>query len=264
MPGIPLYRLPATPRAAWLRLRDELRRIVGDDLVAVWAEGGLTGVDDPPHQGDLDTYVILARRPDAATARAIEEAHDAIARDAGVEWDAWYVLAEDARRPEPPRHAFHPERRDTAWALHRAHWLAGRYASLHGPDPAELVTAPAWPELEAELSRELEHVERHVVEGDTDPFEATYALLNGSRILHALETHDVALTKRAAGSWALEHLPAQWHPALEAAIRYYEGHPAEADAAFLAAAMPPFVEFLRQRLPDPSRSQGSLPRWSGY
>lgn len=259
-----MEQLPEGPRAAWLALRDELLRILGEDLVAVWAEGGLMGVDDPPHDADLDTSIILARPPDEATARAVEEAHDAITRDHGVVWDASYVLADDARRADPPHHAFYPERRDTSWAIRRAHWLAGRYANLHGPDPTDLVPAPTWAELESELSRELEHIERHVVEGDTDPYEATYALLNGSRILHALESHEVAMTKRAGGAWALDSLPERWHPALNAALRTYDGHPAEADAALLAAEMPRFVEFVREYLPDPTRLEGSLPRWSGY
>ena len=153
------------------------------------------------------------RRP----AGAIEAAQDAIASRLGVEFDAWYVLADDARGTDPPHHAWRDERRDTSWAVNRAHWLAGRYANFHGPEPAELVKVPTWEELEGDLDRELEHMERHVVEGDTDPYEATYAFLNGSRILHSVETQNVAISKRAAGTWALEHLPDRWHPALTAA-----------------------------------------------
>ena len=86
MPGLPLERLPAVAQMAWLSLRDELRAILGDDLVAMWAHGGTTGVDDPPHTADLDTYVILARPPAGTTADKIEAAHERIARDLGVEW----------------------------------------------------------------------------------------------------------------------------------------------------------------------------------
>ena len=147
----------------------------------------------------------------------------------------------------------------------RAHWLAGRYANLHGPEPADLVKAPTWEELEGDLDRELEHMERHVVEGDTDPYEATYAMLNGSRILHSVETHDVAISKRAAGAWALEHLPDRWHPALEAAVRTYDGHPADGDASLLAEEMAPFVAYVRERVPiTDDRQAEALPRWSGY
>ena len=149
--------------------------------------------------------------------------------------------------------------------MNRAHWLAGRYANFHGPEPAEMVEVPTWAELEGDLDRELEHMERHVVEGDTDPYEATYAFLNGSRILHSVETQNVAISKRAAGAWALEHLPDRWQPALRAALRNYDGRPAEGDVMLLAEEMAPFVAYVRERVPNTDGRQAeALPRWSGY
>ena len=257
--------MPEVARTAWTQLRDELQAILDEDLVAMWAHGGTTFAEGPPRPADLDTYVIVARQPDAQTIQRIEEAHDAIAAELGVEWDAWYVLADDARRPEPPRHAYREGKRDTAWAIHRAFWLAGRYIHLFGTEPADLVPPPTRDELEADLSRELEHIERHVVEGDTDPYEATYALLNGSRILHSLETGDVAISKRAAGAWALQKLPAHWHPALQAATRAYDGQASTEDDALLAAEMAPFVEMVREHLPATDEvTEAPRPRWSGY
>lgn len=265
MPGGALHDLPPLAREAWTDLRAQLVTILGDDLIAMWAHGGTTSVADPAHVGDLDTYVILARRPNEATARRVETAQEAIAAAREVEWDTWYVLAEDARGSDPPRHAWREGRRDTSWALNRAHWLAGRHVTLHGADPAEIVTPPTWDELIGELDRELEHVERHVVEDDTDPYEATYAHLTGCRILHALETRDVAISKRAAGAWGLEHLPARWHAALRTALRTYDGRGTADDAELLAADMAPFVAFVRERLPPTwDRPADALPRWSGY
>ena len=262
--GIPLDKVPSSARIAWLALRDELRQTLKDDLVAMWAYGGTTAVDDPTHAADLDTYVILSGSPGEATARAIEDTQDALARDLGVEWDVWYVRVDDARGLDPPHHAWRGERRDTSWAINRAHWLAGRYANLLGTEPADLVTAPTWEELEHEIDRELEHIERHVVEGDTDPYEATYAVLNGSRILHSVETQDVAISKRAAGAWALKHLPDRWQPTLRAALRAYDGDLADGDIELLAEEMAPFVAFVRERMaPIDDRPEGTLPRWSG-
>jgi hypothetical protein len=261
--SIPIDAIPESAQIAWLRLRDELRAILSDDLVAMWAHGGMTA-GGPPRSADLDTYVILARRPDLLAVERIEAAHDAITRQHGVEWDAWYVLADDARGPEPPRHAFREDRRDTSWALHRADWLAGRYVPLHGSAPSDLVPPPTRAELATDLGRELEHLERHVVEGDTHPYEATYAILNGSRILHAVETGDVVLSKREAEAWALEHLPARWHPALEAALRAYDDAATPDDVRLLADEMAGFVAMVRDRLPHPTpRPAGALPRWSG-
>ena len=246
MAGVPPYDVSDVARDAWLSVRDDLRRILGDDLVAVWAHGGTISGTNPAGTGDLDTHVLLARRPDGATARSIED-------------------AADAARADPPRHAWREGKRDTAWALHRAHWLAGRYVNLHGPEPAEIVKPPSCKELQTELDRELEHIERHVVEGDTDVHEATYAILNSSRILYAIENRSVVITKRAAGIWALKHLPARWHTALQAAERSYEGQATADDPGLLAAEMAPFVTFVRERMPPTGdRPAGALPRWSGY
>ena len=265
MPDIPARDLPPIARAAWMDLRDQLLDQVGDDLVALWAHGGTTNVDDAVHVGDLDTYVILRRQPGEATVGRIDETHAGIADVHGIEWDAWYVLEADARRSEPPTHAWIDGRRDTSWAIHRAHWLAGRYVNLHGADPREIVTPPTWDQLRGELDRELEHIERHVMEGDTDSYEATYAVLTGGRILHALATRNVVMSKPAAGSWALEHLPDRWHAALGAALRSYSGGASPVDAELLAAEMAPFVSFVRSRLPpETDRPPGALPRWSGY
>lgn len=259
---IALDQLPEPARFAWTGLRNELESILGEDLVAMWAFGGTVAVEGPPRSADLDTYVIVRRPIDEPKAQTIEGAQAIIAEHMGVEWDAWYVLEADARRPEAPRHAWREDRLDTTWAINRAHWLAGRYVLLFGREPAEIVAPPAWRELEVDLDRELEHLEAHVAEGDTDPYEATYAILNGSRIVRALETGDVAISKRAAGLWGLDHLPDRWHPALRAAGRAYDGQSTAEDVDLLALEMAPFVAMVRERLPA-SRIREAPPRWSG-
>lgn len=262
MGGISLQDIREPAQTAWSRLREKLLSVMGDDLVAMWAHGGT--ILDGPAQGDLDTHVVLQDRPNEKTVRLIEDAHEATARENGVEWDAWYIVADDARGAHPPPHAWRAGRRDTSWALHRAHWLAGRYVSLHGAEPDQIVPSPTWDEFEGELDRELEHIERHVVEGDADPYEATYAILNGSRILRSLATQDVVISKRAAGTWALEHLPGPWEPAVRAALRSYDGLQTDEDADLLAAEMPAFVAFVREHLPaSADRPADALPRWSG-
>jgi hypothetical protein len=229
--SVPLEQLPEVAMHAWTRLRKELLAILGEDLIAIWAYGGATAVDRPPRSADLDTHVI----------------------------------EEEARRPEAPRHAYLADRRDTSWAINRAYWLAGRYARVYGREPAELVPPPTWSEVEVDLHRELEHLERHVAEGDTDPDEATYAFLNGSRILHAVETGDVAISKRSAGKWALEHLPVRWHAVLGAAGRAYDGQASSDDADLLASEMAPFVAMVKERLPIAMpQDEAGQPRWSGY
>lgn len=261
---VPLEELPTVAVQAWTRYRDDARRILGDDLTAMWGYGGTIFPDRSARPGDLDTFAVIERVPDGSARDAIERTQDEIALDLGVEWDIWYVLSADAGGRMPPPHAWEAGRRETSWAINRAHWLAGCYVPLHGRRPEELVVAPHRDEIETALSRELEHLERHVLEGDDDPFEATYAIWNGSRILRAIETGDVAFSKRSGGMWALEHLPERWHDAIRAADRAYNGAAAPGDEEILRRAMGPFVAFARERLPlvEP-RPSGAPPRWGG-
>ena len=217
------------------------------DLVAIWAHGG-TLASAQPRQADLDTYVVLARKPDVPTVQAIEGLEDGIEADLGLEWDSWYITADEAKQSRPPAHAFRDDRIDQSWAIQRAHWLVG---SATGRSTAHrrtaIVPAPTTAEIAANLQEELEHLERHVAAGDyTDPYEATYAILNGSRILHSLETQDVTVSKREAGAWSLKHLPDRWRPLLQAAIRNYDGEATPEDAQVLAAGMAPFVAMARE------------------
>ena len=262
---VPLDQLPITAAKAWARLRDEARRILGSDLTGLWAYGGTIFPDRSRRLGDLDTFAVLDHRPDERTAQMLERAQVDIAREHGIEWDVWYVLAVEAGKREPPPDAIAPDRRQTSWAIDRAHWYSGWYVHLSGRRPEGTVPAPTWPEIEHALSRELEHIERHVWEGDDDPFEATYAILNGSRIVCAIETRSAAIPKRGGGRWALEHLPERWHEAIRAADRAYDGEASPRDAEILRATMAPFVAMVRQRVPlvDP-RPPGSPPRWSDH
>lgn len=260
---VPLDQLPITAAEAWGRLAVEARKSLGDTLTAMWGYGGTVFPDRSRRLGDLDTVAVLEWIPDERAKRELQQAEAEIAREYGIEWDMRYVLAADADRTEPPPDALHPERRLTSWAIERAHWHAGRYVNLFGQAPERLVPLPTWPEIEAALSRELEHIERHVEEGDDDPFEATYAIWNGSRILFAIDTGDVAISKRSGGTWALEHLPERWHQAIHAAGRAYDGEATPQDAVVLRASMAPFVAMVREHLPlvDP-RAPGEPPRWS--
>ena len=244
---VPIEHVPESARDAWTRLRDELVTILGDDLIAMWAYGGTISAAAGAPRGDLDTFVVVGGPVDEQTARAIEASEAAIITETGADWDSWYVADDDARRPGMHRHAWR-DRLNESWAIDRAHWLSGRFVLLYGAEPAEVVPPPTKRELDEALQAEVDHLERHVEAGDTDPFEATYAFLNGSRILRALETGDVAISKREAGPWALEHLPARWHPVLESAVRAYDHRATDEDEELLARDMAPFVATVRERM----------------
>lgn len=273
--AIPLDDLPESAAGAGLRLRDELLGILGDDLAGMWLHGGTTFVDRPARPGDLDICAVIAnatpaertprlwRADPASRPSRVYAAQDLVARDHDVVFDTLYLLADDAGRGPLPPMAFQRARRETGWAVYRAHWLAGQYVPLHGRRPEELLVPPTAAEIRRALDREIEHLERHVYEGDAgNPFEATYAIFNGCRVLHTLETGRPVISKRSAGSWGLDHLPERWHAAIRAASRAYDGVAAPEDNDVLRDAMAPFVGLVRERLPTTRARRAGPPRWS--
>ena len=272
---IPFHDVPEAASAASLQFRDAVAEVLGDDCVAMWLYGGTTFPDRPRRPGDLDVALVLAgvsadeRDPDVwrdqpeSRPSLLRAAEGAIATDRGITFDTLYLVRDETNHSDLPAHAFWRKRRCTDWAVLRAHWLAGQYMPLHGRRPDELVVPPTEAELHVALDRELEHLERHVYEGDAkDPYEATYAIWNGCRILYALETGSPVISKRSAGNWGLRHLPDRWHDAIHAADRAYDGEATTGDNELLRLTMPPFVEMVREHLPPTQPRPPGPPRWS--
>lgn len=274
--GLPITALPAAAAAAAEQLREALLDLFGDDLVGLWVDGGTTFADRPSVPGDLDVGGALAglsvderdpqRWQQDATSRPrrVLDAHRVIEEANGVSLDAAYFVVEEMGAHDRPGMAFVAQRRWNTWPIVRAHWLAGQFVSLHGRGPDELVTPPLPADLRRSLSREVEHLERHVHEGDAaDPYEATYAIWTGCRVLHTLATGSPVVSKRSAGTWGLANLPERWHAAIEAAGRSYDGVASDEDRELLRVTMPAFVEMVRARVPlTRPRPPGQLPRWS--
>jgi hypothetical protein len=273
--GIPLSDLPPVAAQAAEHFRDLLVPILQDDIVSVFVDGGTTFPDRPLVPGDLDIGVVIAGVseeerdpdrwldvPDSRPAR-VAAAQLTVEKKYQRSIDSTYLILEEIGGHERPGDAFFGARRHNRWPVVRAHWLAGQFVVVHGRSPSDLVVAPKPEDLRRALSREVEHLERHVYEGDaSDPYEATFAVWNGCRILYTLATGSPVISKRSAGDWGLTNLPEQWHPAIRAAGRSYDGLATGEDNELLRLAMPPFVEMVRERLPlARPRPAGQPPRW---
>lgn len=253
--SVALDSLPANVQNACTELRDALVSLLGDELSALWLYGAVTFPDRPVRLGDVDTHGILLTRPDPDLARAVDDVHERIARRANVEWDSWYVLESDARRTDPPAHALRTDLEDDAWALHRAHWLAGQYVLLHGAAPTDLVAPPTWAELSEALAGELAFIDGIMDEAQRDAGHAAFAILNACRTSYSLETRDVVVSKLAASVWAVDHLPSAWTDAIAAARRFYEGSLRKDDAAVMHASLPEIIAAAHERIEHASAAE---------
>jgi hypothetical protein len=274
--SIPIDELSDVTRTAATRLHDEVVAIVGADVVAAWVDGGSTFADRPRNRtSDVDMVVVVDRvdvaerqsevwRADLESRPArLVAAQGVLADQLGVDYDVEYLLESEMAGGALPSDAFSERRVRTMWPVVRAHWLAGQYVHLSGKRPEDLVVAPSRAELERALDREIEHLERHVHEGDAaDPYEATYAVGNGCRVLFTLATGSPVISKRSAGDWGLAHLPEEWHPAIRAAGRAYDEEASPADRELLRDNMAPFVAMVRAHLPVTEPRPPGPPRWS--
>jgi len=205
---------------------------LGAGLHALYLYGAVT-FPESEGVGDLDYHAIMSGPVVGRTRAAYQAARVRLAGVPGCEnLDGWVISLDQARGSEPPVHLLQPGLRDSAWALHRAHWLAGRCVVLHGADPDAIVTAPSWVEQLAGLEAELVFLRSVAPEHDA------YALLNSCRILRSLAARDVVQSKFGSAAWALKHLPTGLGPAIRAALSTYRGTASAADAETLATARP--------------------------
>ena len=274
--ALSIDQIPPPAAETGRALRDGLTGILGEDLVALWIYGGTTFPGQGGASGDLDVCGVVTglapeerdpaqwmALPDSRPQRVLALQED-LEHRYGLLVDAIYVCADDARSGRAPGDAFCLPRLLSCWAVDRAHLLSGQYVPLHGPRPEDLIGAPTPEEIRHALDRELEHLERHVYEGDAaDPAEAAYGLLNGCRILFTLDTGSPVISKQDAGAWGLEHLPTAWHGPLAAARRVHGGRASARDADVLQEALRPFVELVRRLLPATEPRPPGPPRWSG-
>ena len=127
--------------------------------------------------------------------------------------------------------------KDEHWALHRAHWLAGRCEVIHGLHPGAVVLPPSWLELEAALRREL-----------AAPEPSAYWVLQLCRVSASLLTRDVVRSKIDSGEWALEHLPREHHETVLAAIRRYRREARPDDQSTIKAGWPAFLAEVKRQI----------------
>lgn len=192
----------------------KLNEILHEKLYALYIYGALVFPEKGP-TGDIDFHVILTDTLAQKEKVALTSLHAELAKNyppLGAELDGYYILLKDTKTLSPPPHQWIEGIADDAWALHCAHILAGMCVVLKGPLPETLYPTPPWNELDIALQKEMHYVENHL-----DMYPA-YCVLNLCRLMYSYATHNVVISKRAAGTWAKEKYP-EWKLLIDAAIR---------------------------------------------
>jgi hypothetical protein len=242
--AIPIASLPDDVTEVTEALHRGYAEILGDGLASFFLYGAAMFDRPEGWRIDYDFHVLLRAALDDTDRAAIRDLYAEVgnASELGRDLDGYCVLLADATGSEPPRHQLQPEMRDEAWALHRAHVLAGRYFLVTGIDPAEIVVPPTWAELDAALRSQFEFVEEHA-------HEPAYGILNSARILYSFAMRDVVVSKYHAAQWALESLPGEWHDGVRAALRFYRRQPDQGDDRVFEECRAPFIAYVKRSLP---------------
>jgi hypothetical protein len=196
---------------------DGLERVLGDRYVGLFQYGAMCFPPSPI--SDFDAHVLVSEPFTDGDRDAIKLMVDGLPGIPNLEYmDVWYVTLDEARSSDPPQTQLRPGYRDDMWALHRAHWHAGRFVLVRGPDPRTIVPEPTWDEIDTSLQGELESIGEHI--GETNAYNA-YHVLNLCRVLHSYETRDVVTGKFQSAMWALAFLDVDHHALIREALEAY-------------------------------------------
>jgi hypothetical protein len=234
--------LPPAVAALAADLATGIGEVLEEDFVSLFFYGALAFPHPPDWLLDIDFHAFVAAPTTPEQRSGLQELHArlAVRHPLAEEFDGYYVTMDDARGVAAPLNQFDLGLHDQAWALHRAHVLAGRFFLIAGNDPRAVVQAPAWSEQLAALRAELAFIEAH-------PQHAAFGILNSARICYSVRFNDVVTSKYAAAQWARDTLPSA-RAAIDAAVRTYARRETASDAAAIEAAWPVVVERARRAL----------------
>ena len=227
---------------------EEISRILGPRLHGIYMHGAAV-FPDPGPVLDVDCHVVLKKPLEEEERRSIIEVLDRLDEEhpgLGGAPDAYFVLLDAARSIAPPEHQLDTSIIDTSWALHCAHIRAGRYETLHGPEPTDLFPAPSWEDIDAGLMEQLDYIRGHLS-------YPAYCVLNLCRIVYSYTERDVVVSKLFSGEWAQERFP-EWAPLIAAAARYnagrryFTGERCPEDDELLLGQLPEFLLFAMKRI----------------
>ena len=215
------------------------RRILGQDFVGMYLYGSLAAGDFSPERSDIDFVVVTEEEVTPEQLALLKEMHDRfVASDSpwAMEIDGSYIPRAALRRYEKER-ARHPhiergvgklrvEQFHADWVIQR-HILRECGVVLAGP-PAHTLIDPVTPEEIRSAVRSQAVYGWGPVGEAADPAALrqrggqVYAVLTMCRLLHTLETGEVA-SKQVAARWALQSLQAldaRWRPLIERALAW--------------------------------------------
>jgi len=230
--------------------KDGLLDILGDKLYGIYIFGAAAFPGTFP-LGDIDVHVILISPLAQDEKTGLEKFHEELDKKYATYeelFDGYYLLLEDARKKAPPCSQMWQLAVDDAWALHRAHILAGRQVTLYGPTPETIYQPADWSELETALYHELDYIEKHLHK------YPGYCYLNLCRLIYSFKHRDVVLSKEQAYEWGKKNLT-EWKVHIELAGKSYSNQATTGENNFLLGEIEKFLSFAKDCIQRSGKSE---------
>jgi hypothetical protein len=199
-----------------------LLKILGNRLVGVYLGGSLSMGDFCAETSDMDFLVVTRGELSMEDSLAVELLHRDLLRRhpyaARLEGDyapVEVLVAEGTTEPVPgcERGIFLPKVYEIMLSADNIANMRQHGITFFGPPPAAIL-----PPVSPEQVRAAVRVMMEEGPGTcTTPRESAAALLSLLRSASALDAGAPA-TKSQGARWGLEHLPPEWHPAIQAAL----------------------------------------------
>jgi predicted nucleotidyltransferase len=228
-----------------LRILEQVKSILGQQLVGMYLHGSLAGGDFNVQRSDIDLVVVTRANLPAETVERLAAMHQELRKGPskwGEKIECSYIPLAGLRRYEPQNCLFPTmhveghfdlENHDRNWDIQR-HILRERGLAVYGPPVKEIIDPVSADDLRLAAAGTLNDWWRPMLDEPGLPFLQSreyqaYAVMTMCRIIYTIERGEIT-TKPKAVDWVLHawgKLDARWVGLIERAAAWPEGEQAD-------------------------------------
>lgn len=237
-------------------LTNQVKEIIGDNLVGIYLHGSLALGDFDPATSDIDFMVVVNNSLDDQTVEKIKQMHQSLIEgenEWGKKLEGSYLTVEQLKSAEPP---FDPrpyinEKNFYSAADYGYEWVLEKYVVrekgvvLSGPDPKEIIDRVEVDEVIAAVKIMFAENWLPILTNskklETEWYQP-YTILTLCRMMYTVEKGKIG-SKREAAEWAIKNFGDRWGDLVDLARNWRRGDSFDQQNKIL-----PMIDFVRDFL----------------